>query len=90
LQKPKSIQNAFEHLCKKELLEEMKPLKEKNNLQTWRQISLEKLPVILILHLKWFTYKKDCNGYTKLIKNFEFPKELKIYSSKYIFVFKYT
>lgn len=43
-------------------------------------MALEKLPMVLVLHLKWFNYKLD--GCTKIVKNVDFPIELKIDSSK--------
>ena len=45
-----------------------------------QQMTLEKLPVVLVLHLKWFDYKLD--GCTKILKTVEFPIELKIDSSE--------
>ncbi|XP_017464086.1 PREDICTED: ubiquitin carboxyl-terminal hydrolase 10-like [Rhagoletis zephyria] len=39
-------------------------------------MTLEKLPTILILHLKWFDYRSD--GCTKILKKVEFPVDLKI------------
>lgn len=46
----------------------------------WQQVTIEDLPVVMILHLKCFDYKKD--GCTKIVKQFEFPVELKIDASK--------
>lgn len=43
-------------------------------------MALEKLPIVMVLHLKWFNYKVD--GCTKILKTVEFPIELKIDSSK--------
>lgn len=42
-------------------------------------MTLEKLPVVLILHLKYFDYRSD--GCTKILKKVEFPVELKIDAS---------
>lgn len=50
-------------------------------MNAWQQMTLEKLPVVLILHLKWFGYNGDC---TKILKTVEFPIELKIDTSKLI------
>lgn len=46
----------------------------------WQQATLEELPVVLILHLKCFDFKKD--GCTKILKTVEFPVELKLDQSK--------
>lgn len=46
----------------------------------WQQVTLEELPVVLILHLKCFDFKKEsCN---KILKTVEFPVELKLDPSK--------
>lgn len=55
--------------------------KTNQEVMAWQQMTLEKLPVVLVLHLKWFDYKLD--GCTKILKTVEFPIELKIDSSEY-------
>lgn len=42
-----------------------------------RHLTLEELPPVLILHLKFFVYDKD-GGSQKLLKNFEFGIDLEI------------
>jgi len=42
----------------------------------WQTMTLEKLPVVLVLHLKWFDYKAD--GCTKILKTVDFPIDLKL------------
>lgn len=43
----------------------------------WQQLSLEQLPVVLLLHLKCF--QLDADGHTaKIVKNIDFPIDLKI------------
>lgn len=54
--------------------------KTKQQIEAWKQVTLEELPVILILHLKWFDYKLD--GCSKIVKSVEFPIDLKLDSSK--------
>ena len=54
--------------------------KTKQEIVAWKQVTLEELPVVLILHLKCFDYKMD--GCTKILKSLDFPIELKIDSSK--------
>ena len=43
---------------------------------SWR-VTLEKLPPVLVLHLKRFVYEKT-GGCQKLIKNIEYPVDLEI------------
>lgn len=53
----------------------------------WQQVTLEELPVVLILHLKCFDFKKEsCN---KILKTVEFPVELKLDPSKFGFDSKF-
>lgn len=61
-------------------LEGMTCSKTKREIEAWKQVTLEELPVILILHLKWFDYKLD--GCSKILKSVEFPIDLKIDNSK--------
>ena len=49
-------------------------------ISAWQQVTLEELPVVMILHLKCFDYKKD--GCSKIMKAVEFPVELKIDTSE--------
>ena len=42
-----------------------------------KKLSLEELPPVLILHLKFFVYNKD-GGTQKLLKKVDFPVELEI------------
>lgn len=54
--------------------------KTKQQIEAWKQVTLEELPVILILHLKWFDYKMD--GCSKIFKRVGFPIDLKLDISK--------
>lgn len=54
--------------------------KTNQEVPAWQQVTLEELPVVLILHLKCFDFKKD--GCTKILKTVEFPVELKLDQSK--------
>ena len=53
--------------------------KTKQQIEAWKQVTLEELPIILILHLKWFDYKLD--GCSKILKSVEFPIDLKLDNS---------
>jgi ubiquitin carboxyl-terminal hydrolase 10 len=50
-------------------------------IEAWQQVTLEELPLVLLLHLKWFDYKLD--GASKIVKCVEFPIDLKVDPSKY-------
>ncbi|XP_058796674.1 ubiquitin carboxyl-terminal hydrolase 10-like isoform X2 [Phymastichus coffea] len=76
IEKAESVKTALEILVGKDPLEGMTCSKTKQQIEAWKQVTLEKLPVILILHLKWFDYKPD--GCTKILKSVEFPVDLKI------------
>lgn len=76
IEKAESVRSALEILVGKDQLEGMTCSKTKQQIEAWKQVTLEELPVILILHLKWFDYKLD--GCSKILKNVEFPVDLKI------------
>lgn len=73
------MKGALEILVGKDQLEGMTCSKTKQQIEAWKQVTLEELPVILILHLKWFDYKLD--GCSKIVKSVEFPIDLKLDSS---------
>ena len=66
-----SVKEALEMLVVKDQLEGA----------AWQQYTLEKLPVVLILHLKLFDY--NMGGCTKILKTVSFPIELKIDTSEW-------
>lgn len=80
-QKAESVEGALELLVGKDQVEGMLCSKTKQQIQAWKQVTLEDLPVILILHLKWFNYKLD--GCSKIFKNVSYAIDLKVDSSKY-------
>ncbi|KAK2585424.1 hypothetical protein KPH14_010092 [Odynerus spinipes] len=76
IEKAESVTKALEILVGKDQLEGMTCSKTKQQIEAWKQVTLEELPVILILHLKWFDYKLD--GCSKIFKKVEFPIDLKV------------
>ncbi|KAI4489830.1 hypothetical protein M0804_004012 [Polistes exclamans] len=76
IEKAESVTRALEILVGKDQLEGMTCSKTKQQIEAWKQVTLEELPVILILHLKWFDYK--LNGCSKIFKKVEFPIDLKV------------
>ncbi|CAG9819824.1 unnamed protein product [Phaedon cochleariae] len=76
--KVKTIKEALETLVNREELEEWTSPNTNEVVQAWQQLMLDVLPVILILHLKFFDFKPD--GCTKIIKALEFPVNLEIES----------
>ncbi|XP_072765297.1 uncharacterized protein Usp10 [Anoplolepis gracilipes] len=80
VQKAESVKSALEILVGKDQVEGMTCSKTRQQIEAWKQVTLEELPVILILHLKWFVYKFDkySNGCSKILKSMEFPVDLKI------------
>lgn len=76
IEKAASVKEALEILVGRDQLEGVTCSKTNQEVNAWQQMTLEKLPVVLILHLKWFDYKPD--GCTKILKTVEFPVELKI------------
>lgn len=78
-QKATSVTEGLELLAGRDQIEGVKCSKENKEVKAWQQTSLEKLPAVLILHLKLFNYNPD--GCAKIIKAVEFPVELKIDTS---------
>ncbi|XP_043685203.1 ubiquitin carboxyl-terminal hydrolase 10 [Vespula pensylvanica] len=76
IEKAETVTRALEILVGKDQLEGMTCSKTKQQIEAWKQVTLEELPVILILHLKWFDYK--LNGCSKIFKKVEFPIDLKV------------
>ncbi|XP_017789783.1 PREDICTED: ubiquitin carboxyl-terminal hydrolase 10 [Habropoda laboriosa] len=81
IEKAESVKGALEILVGKDQLEGMTCSKTKQQIEAWKQVTLEELPVILILHLKWFDYKLD--ACSKIVKSVEFPVDLKL-DSKFL------
>lgn len=76
IEKAASVKEALEQLVGRDELEGVTCTKTKQEVAAWQQVTLEQLPVVLILHLKCFDYKMD--GCTKILKAVDFPIELKI------------
>ncbi|XP_044270841.1 ubiquitin carboxyl-terminal hydrolase 10 [Tribolium madens] len=76
IEKVKTVREALEALVSKNQLEGVTNEKTNEEVEAWQQVTLEELPVILILHLKCFDFKLD--GCTKIVKALEFPIDLKI------------
>lgn len=53
-----------------------------SEIEAWRQLSLEELPVVLILHLKRFVYEKNGNKIRKIDKKLDFGIDLEIGKGK--------
>ncbi|XP_074032161.1 ubiquitin carboxyl-terminal hydrolase 10-like [Leptinotarsa decemlineata] len=77
IEKVKTVREALKVLVSKNILEGVTSSNTKEKVEAWEQITLCKLPVILILHLKFFKYSDyRC---TKIIKAFDFEFNLKFY-----------
>lgn len=71
-----SVREALEALVTKNKLEGVTSSKTNKEVEAWQQVTIEDLPVILVLHLKCFNFKPG--GCTKIMKSIEFPVDLKI------------
>lgn len=72
-----TVKDALQRLVIKESLQGYHCTKTKQEVSASRQITLEDLPPILILHLKRFVYNKD-GGCQKLSKKVDFTIDLDI------------
>ncbi|KAJ6642063.1 Ubiquitin carboxyl-terminal hydrolase 10-A [Pseudolycoriella hygida] len=87
IEKAATVKEALENFVGKDQVDGVTCSKTNQEVMAWQQITLEKLPLVLVLHLKWFDFK--LNGCTKILKTVEFPIELK-FDSKIISSKKYS
>lgn len=66
----------MEHLVNKNPLEGVTSLKTNEEIEAWQQVTIDKLPLVLVFHVKCFDYQGD--GCSKITKALEFPIDLKI------------
>ncbi|XP_017786374.1 PREDICTED: ubiquitin carboxyl-terminal hydrolase 10-B [Nicrophorus vespilloides] len=76
IEKVNTVCEALEALVTKNQLEGVTSSKTNEEVEAWQQVTIEELPVVLVLHLKCFDFKPE--GCTKIIKALEFPVDLKI------------
>lgn len=80
MQEVTTVKEALEALVSKNQLEGVTSSRTNEEVEAWQQVTIEELPVVLVLHLKCFDFKLD--GCTKILKALEFPVDLKIDNSK--------
>uniref|UniRef100_A0A8C0WDQ9 Ubiquitin carboxyl-terminal hydrolase n=1 Tax=Castor canadensis TaxID=51338 RepID=A0A8C0WDQ9_CASCN len=74
--KIRTVQDALESLVARESVQGY-TTKTRQEVEISRRVTLEKLPPVLVLHLKRFVYEKT-GGCQKLIKNIDYPVDLEI------------
>ena len=74
------MKEALEILVGRDQLEGVTCSRTNQEVEAWQQVTLEELPLVLLLHLKWFDYKID--GASKIVKCVEFPIDLKVDQSE--------
>ena len=72
-----SVRDALEGLSTKEEVSVVSTVNGQE-MAIWKQLSLEVLPVILVLHMKRFVYDKSGNKIYKLDKKVDFSVDLEI------------
>ncbi|GLV44870.1 Ubiquitin specific protease 10 [Carabus blaptoides fortunei] len=76
IEKASNVYEALEMLVNKDKLEGVTCSRTNKQVEAWQQVTLEELPLVMVLHLKCFHYKLDTCS--KIIKALEFPIDLKI------------
>ncbi|XP_055992954.1 ubiquitin carboxyl-terminal hydrolase 10 [Sorex fumeus] len=71
-----TVQDALESLAAREAVQGY-TTKTRQEVEVSRRVTLEKLPPVLVLHLKRFVYEKS-GGCQKLVKNIDYPVDLEI------------
>ncbi|XP_075394130.1 ubiquitin carboxyl-terminal hydrolase 10 isoform X1 [Tenrec ecaudatus] len=74
--KIRTVQEALESLVARESVQGY-TTKTKQEVEISRRVTLEKLPPVLVLHLKRFVYEKT-GGCQKLVKSIDYPVDLEI------------
>lgn len=72
-----NVQDALELLVVREMVQGFTNTKTRQEVDATRRITLEQLPAVLVLHLKWFVYDKN-GGCQKLSKKVDFDVNLDI------------
>ncbi|XP_071957610.1 ubiquitin carboxyl-terminal hydrolase 10-like [Antedon mediterranea] len=72
-----NVEDALEHMVSKETLHGYTCSKTKAEVEASRRITLEKLPPVLILHLKRFIYDKS-GGCQKMMKRIDYSVDLEL------------
>lgn len=88
IEKTTTVREALDMLVCKNQLEGVTSSKTNEEVEAWQQVTLEELPLVLVLHLKCFDYKLD--GCSKIMKALEFPIDLKIESKMLSLKSNYT
>ncbi|XP_044761744.1 ubiquitin carboxyl-terminal hydrolase 10-like [Coccinella septempunctata] len=77
IERATTIFEALKHLTDVKKIEGFISSKSKQNIEAWQQILIEQLPVVLVLHLKYFQF--DWNGdCSKITKKVSYPMNLQI------------
>ncbi|XP_033118074.1 ubiquitin carboxyl-terminal hydrolase 10-like isoform X3 [Anneissia japonica] len=72
-----SVSDALEHMVSKETLHGYTCSKTKTEVEASRRITIEKLPPVLVLHLKRFIYDKS-GGCQKMMKRIDYSVDLEL------------
>ncbi|CAB3367751.1 Hypothetical predicted protein [Cloeon dipterum] len=76
IERANSVKEALEQMVDKDRLEGVTCSRTHQQVEAWQQVTLEELPPVLLLHLKWFDYKAD--GCSKIMKTVNYTVDLRI------------
>lgn len=76
IEKAQSVKEALDILVGKDPVLGVTCSKTNQEVEAWQQVSLDELPLVLLLHLKCFDYK--LHTCSKIVKTVEFPIDLKV------------
>ena len=82
------MHEALDGLVTKNQLEGLTSSKTNRKVKAWQQVTIETLPVVLVLHLKCFQF--HLNGCKKITKAVDIPIDLEMDTSKLIHHFFFT
>lgn len=74
------MKEALENFASTEQLEGVTCTNTNQKVSAWRTMTLEKLPLVLVLQLQFFSY--NSYGLRKILKTVDFPINLRVDASK--------
>ncbi|XP_077291434.1 ubiquitin specific protease 10 isoform X2 [Arctopsyche grandis] len=78
IERSNSVREALERVALKDKLEGVTCPSRGRPVEAWQQVLLDRLPVVLLLHLKCFHCRPEDGATVKIVKSIDYPVDLKI------------
>jgi len=80
MQKVNSVEDALLMMNAKTILEGATAVAKNSKAESYQNVTIDDLPLVLIMHIVCFEYKEK--KVSKIVKNFQYPDKLKIEPSE--------